>query len=279
MKFRVAMDSAGELQEAFKGKDEYRIVPLTLMIGDEEIIDDGTIDQKVLIKKIADSPTCAKTACPSPEAYFREYDCGAEHVYGVTISAELSGSFQSAVIARDMYLDKYPDAKIHVFNSRSTSVGETMIVHMITQMEAEGVPFEEIVETIEAWNDEKLTYFTLDNLETLRKNGRLSRLKALAATVLKIKPICIGNHEGIIEQIDQARGSNKALIKMVDHIVEGTANPEKKLLGISHCNCYERAVMVRDAILKRMHVKEVILQETGGLSTVYANDGGIIVVI
>ena len=279
MKFRVAMDSAGELQEAFKGKDEYRIVPLTLMIGDEEIIDDGTIDQKVLIKKIADSPTCAKTACPSPEAYFREYDCGAEHVYGVTISAELSGSFQSAVIARDMYLDKYPDAKIHVFNSRSTSVGETMIVHMITQMEAEGVPFEEIVETIEAWNDEKLTYFTLDNLETLRKNGRLSRLKALAATVLKIKPICIGNHEGIIEQIDQARGSNKALIKMVDHIVEETANPEKKLLGISHCNCYERAVMVRDAILKRMHVKEVILQETGGLSTVYANDGGIIVVI
>ena len=279
MKFRVAMDSAGELQEAFKGKDEYRIVPLTLMIGDEEIIDDGTIDQKVLIKKIADSPTCAKTACPSPEAYFREYDCGAEHVYGVTISAELSGSFQSAVIARDMYLDKYPDAKIHVFNSRSTSIGETMIVHMITQMEAEGVPFEEIVETIEAWNDEKLTYFTLDNLETLRKNGRLSRLKALAATVLKIKPICIGNHEGIIEQIDQARGSNKALIKMVDHIVEGTANPEKKLLGISHCNCYERAVMVRDAILKRMHVKEVILQETGGLSTVYANDGGIIVVI
>ena len=279
MKFRVAMDSAGELQEAFKGKDEYRIVPLTLMIGDEEIIDDGTINQKVLIKKIADSPTCAKTACPSPEAYFREYDCGAEHVYGVTISAELSGSFQSAVIARDMYLDKYPDAKIHVFNSRSTSVGETMIVHMITQMEAEGVPFEEIVETIEAWNDEKLTYFTLDNLETLRKNGRLSRLKALAATVLKIKPICIGNHEGIIEQIDQARGSNKALIKMVDHIVEGTANPEKKLLGISHCNCYERAVMVRDAILKRMHVKEVILQETGGLSTVYANDGGIIVVI
>ncbi|HAV27927.1 MAG TPA: DegV family protein [Lachnospiraceae bacterium] len=279
MKFRVAMDSAGELQEAFKGKDEYRIVPLTLMIGDEEIIDDGTINQKVLIKKIADSPTCAKTACPSPEAYFREYDCGAEHVYGVTISAELSGSFQSAVIARDMYLDKYPDAKIHVFNSRSTSVGETMIVHMITQMEAEGVPFEEIVETIEAWNDEKLTYFTLDNLETLRKNGRLSRLKALAATVLKIKPICIGNHEGIIEQIDQARGSNKALIKMVDHIVEGTADPEKKLLGISHCNCYERAVMVRDAILKRMHVKEVILQETGGLSTVYANDGGIIVVI
>ena len=279
MKFRVAMDSAGELPEAFKGKDEYRIVPLTLMIGDEEIIDDGTINQKVLIKKIADSPTCAKTACPSPEAYFREYDCGAEHVYGVTISAELSGSFQSAIIARDMYLDKYPDAKIHVFNSRSTSVGETMIVHMITQMEEDGVPFEEIVETIEAWNDEKLTYFTLDNLETLRKNGRLSRLKAFAATVLKIKPICIGNHEGIIEQIDQARGSNKALIKMVDHLVEGTANPEEKLLGISHCNCYERAVMVRDAILKRMHVKDVILQETGGLSTVYANDGGIIVVI
>ncbi len=279
MKFRIAMDSAGELNDDFKGKDEYRIVPLTLMIGDEEIIDDGTISQQVLVKKIADSPTCPKTACPSPDAYFREYDCGADHVYGVTISAELSGSYQSAMIAKDMYTDKYPDAKIHVFNSRSTSVGETIIVHMITMMEAAGASFEEIVEKIEAWNDEKLTYFTLDNLETLRKNGRLSRLKALAATVLKIKPICIGNHEGIIEQIDQARGSNKALIKMVDHIVAGTANPEEKILGISYVNCRDRAIMVRDAILKRMKVRDVIVQETGGLSTVYANDGGIIVVI
>ncbi|MDO4805313.1 MAG: DegV family protein [Lachnospiraceae bacterium] len=279
MKYRIAMDSAGEFSESMKGMDECRVVPLTLIFGDEEFIDDGTLNPGFLVRKIAECPTCAKTACPSPEAYYREYDCGAKHIYGVTISGELSGSYQSAAIAREMYLEKHPDAKIHVFNSRSTSVGETIITHMIAEMEEAGVAFEEICEKIETWILEKRTYFTLDNLETLRKNGRLSRLKALAATVLKIKPICIGNEEGVIEQIDQARGSNKALIKMVDHVIAGTANPEEKILGISFVNCRSRAVMVRDAILKRIKVRKVIMQEMGGLSTVYANDGGIIVVI
>ncbi|MBR6397729.1 MAG: DegV family protein [Lachnospiraceae bacterium] len=279
MKYRVVMDSAGEFTESQKGREEFVLVPLTLMIGDETIIDDGTLDQLEIVKKIAASPTCPKTACPSPEAYREAFDCGAEHIYGVTISGNLSGSYQSAVIGRDMYLEDHPDAKIHVFDSCSTSVGETILVMKIEELEAKGVPFEEIVREVEALRDEKSTTFVLDNLETLRKNGRLSRMKALAAQILKIKPICAGTLEGEIVQIDQARGINKALVKMVQHVAEKTRNPENKILAISFVNCRERAVMVRDALLERMHVREVLLMETGGLSTVYANDGGIIVVI
>ncbi|MEE3437578.1 MAG: DegV family protein [Lachnospiraceae bacterium] len=279
MKYRVVMDSAGEFTESQKGREEFVLVPLTLMIGDETIIDDGTLDQLEIVKKIAASPTCPKTACPSPEAYREAFDCGAEHIYGVTISGNLSGSYQSAVIGRDMYLEDHPDAKIHVFDSCSTSVGETILVMKIEELEAKGVPFEEIVREVEALRDEKSTTFVLDNLETLRKNGRLSRMKALAAQILKIKPICAGTLEGEIVQIDQARGINKALVKMVQHVAEKTRNPENKILAISFVNCRERAVMVRDALLERMHVGEVLLMETGGLSTVYANDGGIIVVI
>jgi DegV family protein with EDD domain len=279
MKYRVVMDSAGEFTESQKGREEFVLVPLTLMIGDETIIDDGTLDQLEIVKKIAASPTCPKTACPSPEAYREAFDCGAEHIYGVTISGNLSGSYQSAVIGRDMYLEDHPDAKIHVFDSCSTSVGETILVMKIEELEAKGVPFEEIVREVEALRDEKSTTFVLDNLETLRKNGRLSRMKALAAQILKIKPICAGPLEGEIVQIDQARGINKALVKMVQHVAEKTRNPENKILAISFVNCRERAVMVRDALLERMHVREVLLMETGGLSTVYANDGGIIVVI
>ncbi|MBR7015974.1 MAG: DegV family protein [Lachnospiraceae bacterium] len=279
MKYRVVMDSAGEFTESQKGREEFVLVPLTLMIGDETIINDGTLDQLEIVKKIAASPTCPKTACPSPEAYREAFDCGAEHIYGVTISGNLSGSYQSAVIGRDMYLEDHPDAKIHVFDSCSTSVGETILVMKIEELEAKGVPFEEIVREVEALRDEKSTTFVLDNLETLRKNGRLSRMKALAAQILKIKPICAGTLEGEIVQIDQARGINKALVKMVQHVAEKTRNPENKILAISFVNCRERAVMVRDALLERMHVREVLLMETGGLSTVYANDGGIIVVI
>ena len=279
MKYRVVMDSAGEFTEEQKGREEFVLVPLTLMIGDETIVDDGTLNQIDIVKKIAASPTCPKTACPSPEAYRAAYDCGAEHIYGVTISGNLSGSYQSAIVGRDMYLEDYPDAKIHVFDSCSTSVGETILVMKIEELEAKGVPFEEIVREVEALRDEKSTTFVLDNLETLRKNGRLSRMKALAAQILKIKPICAGTVEGEIVQIDQARGINKALVKMVQYVCEKTRNPEMKILAISFVNCRERALMVRDAILERINVREVLLMETGGLSTVYANDGGIIVVI
>ena len=220
MKYKIAMDSAGELTADLKGKQEYEIVPLTLMIGGEDIIDDGTLNQLEIVKKIAASPKCPRTACPSPEAYMKAFDCGAEHVYGVTISSALSGSYQSAMIAKEMYLEKYPGAKIHVFDSRSTSVAETIIVLKIREMEEAGVPFEEIVRTLDDYCMMKNTLFTLDNLETLRKNGRLSRLKALAASVLRIKPILMGTPEGEIEQLDQARGSNRALLKMVQHVVE-----------------------------------------------------------
>ena len=253
MKYRVVMDSAGEFTESQKGREEFVLVPLTLMIGEETIIDDGTLDQLEIVKKIAASPTCPKTACPSPEAYREAFDCGAEHIYGVTISGNLSGSYQSAVIGRDMYLEDHPDAKIHVFDSCSTSVGETILVMKIEELEAKGVPFEEIVREVEALRDEKSTTFVLDNLETLRKNGRLSRMKALAAQILKIKPICAGTLEGEIVQIDQARGINKALVKMVQHVAEKTRNPENKILAISFVNCRERAVMVLTGFILKLN--------------------------
>ena len=279
MKFRIAMDSGGELTPAMQGRPEYRIVPLTLVLGDEELVDDGTIDQDILVQKIAACPVCPRSACPSPEAFYRAFCCDADHIYGITITGALSGSYQSAEIARKMYLKDHPDAKIHVFNSRSTSSAETIIAVMIEEMEERGCSFEEIVEKVEAYILKKDTYFTLDNLETLRKNGRLSNLKAFTASVLKIKPICCGTREGDIEELDRSRGSTRALLKMAAHAVRRVRDPENRILGITHVRCPERAELVRDAILKEIHVKDVILQKAGGLSSTYANDGGIILVL
>ena len=279
MKYRVALDSGGEIPEFLKDREEFVLIPMTLMINGKEFIDDGSLDQQVLVREIAADPDCPKTACPSPGAYLKAFDCGAEHIYAVTISGALSGSFQSATIAMNMYLEEHPDAKIHVFNSVSASVGEELAMMKIAELEEEGLPFEEIVEKTQKLIDDQTTYFVLDNLETLRKNGRLSGMKALAAAVLKIKPICYGTPTGTIDQLDQARGINKAIVKMVNIIAERTRNPETRILGISYCNCRERAEIARDEICKRIKVRDVLLLATGGVSTVYANDGGIIVVI
>ena len=279
MNFRIAIDSGGEIPEELRGHEEYVSVPLTLMVNGLMIVDDGHMSQNEIVRNIAADSQCARTACPSPAAFLKAFDCDAERIYAITLSGELSGSYQSACVARDMYLEEHPDARIHVFNSISASVGETLVLLKIKELEEAGCPFEEIVEKTEEFTRGKATYFVLDNLETLRKNGRLSGMKALAAAVLKIKPICYGTEEGAIGQLDQARGINKAIVKMVGYIVERTKNPADRILGISYVNCRDRAEIVRDELLKRIPLKGVILMPTGGLSTIYANDGGIIVAI
>ena len=123
------------------------------------------------------------------------------------------------------------------------------------------------------------TWFVLENLDTLRKNGRLSKVKAFVATALKIKPVMGATPEGTIVQLDQARGMNKALVKMVDFIVEKVENSEEKILAISHCNCPDRAKMIKDALLSRLSLKDIFIVDTAGISSMYANDGGIIIVV
>ena len=223
--------------------------------------------------------SCPKSSCPSPERYREAFDCGADRVYAVTLSANLSGSYNSAVLGQNIYLEERPDAKVYVFNSRSASVGETLIGLKIQECEEKGMAFEEVVDTVERYIAGQNTWFVLENLDTLRKNGRLSKVKALVATALRIKPVMASTPEGEITQLDQARGMNKALIKMVDAIVEKTEHPEKKTLAISHCNCPGKAKIVYDALMERLPFRDAVVLDTAGVSTMYANDGGIIVVV
>lgn len=279
MDYVIVMDSCGELTDEMRGQESVVSAALTMQVDEYSFVDDETFDQADFLRKIAASPNCPKSACPSPDYYKEAFGRSEKRAYAVTLSAELSGSYNSAMLARDLLLEERPDMQIHVFNSRSASVGETLITTKILECEAAGMEFKELVETVEAYIDGQNTYFVLENLDTLRKNGRLSNLKAFVASALKIKPVMGSTPEGTIVQLDQARGINKALVKMVNYIVEGVEDPEKKILGITHCNCLERAQMIREAILERIHVKDVILLDTAGISTMYANDGGIIVVI
>ena len=279
MDYIIVMDSCGERTEEMKNDERIVSAPLTMEVDQYHFVDDATFDQADFLKKIADSPNCPKSACPSPDYYKAAFEKSEKRAYAVTLSAELSGSYNSAVLARDLLLEEKPEMQVHIFNSRSASIGETLITCKIQECEEAGMEFEQLVDTVEAYIDEQNTYFVLENLETLRKNGRLGNVKAFIASALKIKPVMGATPEGTIIQLDQARGINKALVKMVEYITEKGEHPEQKILAISHCNCRERGKMVRDAILQKIKVKDVILLDTAGISTMYANDGGIIVAI
>lgn len=279
MSYKVIVDSCGELTEEMKASGNFETSSLTMEVGGVRIIDDASFDQADFLKRVAECPESPKSSCPSPEDYMEKYRCEAERVYAVTLTAELSGSYNSAVLAKNLYIEEYGDKNIHVFNSRSASIGETLIALKVQECEAAGMPFEQVVETVERYIDGQHTYFVLENLDTLRKNGRLTGIKSLVAGALNIKPVMAATPEGTICQIGQARGIKKALAKMVDQIAEETQEAEEKVLAISNCNCRERAREVERMLMAKMKVKASFVIDTAGISSMYANDGGIIVVI
>ena len=276
MSFHIVCDSCTDLTEEDLKKGCYTLVPLTLLVNGEEIIDDETFDQADFLAKVAASKESVKSACPAPESYMEAYS-KADDIYVVTLSAELSGSYNSAVLGKNLYEEENGTKNIHVVNSRGAATTQVLIARKLNEYASQGMPFEEVVDKIEEYTTSLRTYFVLETLEVLRKNGRLSRLSATIAGALNIKPVMIGTRDGVIQKAAQARGMKKALAKMVEHMGSEGRDLTRRQFVISHCNCYERAVYVKELIKKHLHAEDVDIVDTKGVSSLYACDGGIIV--
>ena len=279
MSYKIIVDSCGELTDEMKASGFFETASLKIDVNGHHIIDDETFDQAEFLKLVVASPDSPKSSCPSPERYMEGYRCDADHVYAVTLSAELSGSYNSAVLGKNLYHEEYGSKDIHVFNSCSASVGETLIALKIAECEEKGMEFSLIIETVEAYIRGQHTYFVLETLDTLRKNGRLKGVKAVVATALNIKPVMGATPDGNICQLGQARGIKKALAKLSEEVIKDLKDSKDKVLAISHCNCRERAEYIRDTLMKAAEFKDSIILDTAGISSMYAADGGVIVVV
>jgi len=277
--YKIIIDSCGELTEEMKKDGHFVNVPLTLEIDDRQIIDDETFDQASFIKAVAESPNAPKSACPSPNAYMEKMDGDADNIYIVTLSAQLSGSYNSAVLAKELFEEDDESKNIHVFDSKSASIGQTLIGLKIAECEEKGMSFEEVIAAVDAYIAEQHTFFVLESLETFRKSGRLSNLKATIADTLNIKPVMGSTDIGYVQQLAKGRGMVQAIDKMTKCVMDVTANCEEKILAISHCNCPERALSLKKKMEALANFKEIFIVDMRGVSTMYASDGGVILVV
>jgi DegV family protein with EDD domain len=282
MTYKIIGDSCLDLTEELKKDPGFQMIPLTLQVGNVQVIDDETFDQSAFIEMVKACPECPKTACPSPESFKKAYEeADADAVFVITLSNHLSGSYNSAVLAKELYEEEKKEAgepvtkKIAVIDSLSASSGELDQALYIRDLCEQGLDFETVAEMAEAYSYRMKTYFVLETLDTLRKNGRLSGLQAFFATALNIKPV-MGAEEGVIIKLDQARGINKALQRMCDIAVKEAGDTSGKRVVICHVNHQERALYVKAELEKRASFKEIVITEAAGVATVYANDGGII---
>ena len=280
MSYKIIGDSCLDLTADLKKDPHFQIIPLTLQVEHTQVIDDETFDQKKFLELVRSSSECPQTACPSPEKFKEAFECDVDQIFVITLSEHLSGTYNSAVLAKKLYEEEHGQEgkNIAVFSSDSASSGELNIALYIQSLCQASLPFEEIVEKTRSFIKNMKTYFVLESLDTLRKNGRLTGLQAFFATALNIKPV-MGADSGVIIKLDQARGINKALTRMADIAIREAGETKDKVLIIAHCNNPERAEVVKNEMCRQATFKDVIITETAGVATVYASDGGRIVAL
>ena len=275
MSFKIVVDSCCDLTPAMLKDPVFVKVPLTIRSNGSIFVDDETFDQADLLWSMRQSEDAPSTACPSPQAYLDAYQ-GADDVYVVTLSALLSGSHNSAEQARILMEEDRPEVNVHVFNSCSAASGELLVALAVQRLASAGMPFKRVVTEVEQFISQMQTMFVLESLENLRKNGRLTKLQAVITGALKIKLFMGATPEGEICKLGQALTIKQALSKMVDKVA-ADASHVGRTLAICHCNCLERAFQVKSMIEAKCKFAHILITEAGGITSVYANDGGIVI--
>ncbi len=275
MNIKIIGDSCFDFNDDLKKIENISTVPLTINVDGKEFKDEN-IDSKELIGLMKKSESSPKTASPAPNDFMKAYE-GEESIFVVTLSSQLSGTYNSAMLAKKMFLEKATDKFIHVFDSLSASIAETLIGMKVLELAKEGHKESEIVDKVNQYISEMKTFFLLESLENLIKAGRINKVVGKLATAFSIKPIMCATDKGTINMVERVRGSKKAFRRLVEVIGERGEKLEEKVLGIAHCNCLEKALELKKEIMEKYNFKDIIIVETAGISTVYAYDGGIII--
>lgn len=274
---KIVVDSGCDLSEEVISRSAVVIesVPIALQLSDK-VFDDGPERVDEILYQMENFGNVPMSAAPPPYLFAEKYK-GDDSVFVVTLSSELSGSNVSADVAMKLSLDGASQKFIHVFDSLSASVGETLVALKISEFYKNKLGNMEIVDNVNKFIGNLKTYVLLDRFDSLVKTGRINPYVAKIASFLSIKPIC-GGVNGALQLLDKARGYNKAVSKLIDMMAKDkNADYENRTLGISHVKCKEKAMQLRDAICERIPFKDCIIVETTGLITAYANRGGLIV--
>jgi len=252
-------------------------VPLNLQVGEKVFIDDENIDLDDYMAHMEASAVAVKTSAPSPGQFIERFGL-ADNIFAVTLSSKLSATYQSAVTAKRMYLEEYGKKFIHIFDSLSASVAEGVIAMKISELLKNGIDAPDVVEQVNQFMAGMRTYFILDKYDNLVKTGRVKPYIAKIASFLNIKPICT-EQGGEIKMLEKGRGYAKSMKRLVEIIKESTPDIESRIISITHVKCIEKALELKDEFLAHLRAKDILIQESKGITTTYANRGGIVVAL
>lgn len=279
MGIKIFTDSGSDLPKDIKEKYNIGIVPLNIQFGEQHFKSGVTIDNETFYKMMKESKDLPKSACPAPYdflEFFKTTDINDEIIV-LTISKNLSATYDSAVLGKNMLLEEQPNRKIEIIDSSNGSPGMVLLLVQAAREVEAGKSFEEVISILNNAIPKINTFILLETLENVIKGGRLDRFKGAIASALNIRISLRVDLEGKIEVFEKNRGEKKALRRFIDAIGEYTKEFEGKTISLSHSNCEEKGKAVLAEIMERYPFKEGILTEMGPVIGTYAGEGGLVI--
>lgn len=276
MTWKIVADSGCDYRtiENIAVDTSFENVPLSIQVNDEIFIDNAQLNIDDMMKKMYATSSASKSACPSPDDYMKAFD-GASNIFVVTITGTLSGSHNSAQVAKKLYLEEHPDVNIHIIDTLSAGGENDLIIKKLNFLIGQGLSYEEVVTEITAYQTKTKLLFVLAKVDNLVKNGRLSKLVGAVVGLLNIRMVGEASQDGKLELLQKARGAKKSLIAAFDELIK--AGYVGGQIIIAHRNnlkfCQQFSEMVREKFPQA--VIEVI--PTSGLCSFYAEENGLLI--
>ena len=274
-KIKIVTDSSCDLNNEIIQKYNIKVVPLNVSFGDK-IYEDGYIENSEFYEMMDKSPVLPKTSCPSPEKFIKCYEGEEDEILVITLAAKLSGTHSTAVLAKKIFEEEYPNKKVAVIDTQTGSIGQGLLIVKAAKLAEEGKSLDEIVSIIESIKRDVVFFGSLETLENAIKGGRINPLAGKLINALNFKVIVkIGNGE--VKPFDKARGDNNSIKKMVENVCSLIKEGEIKSLAIAHANCLEKALKVKEMMLKNHNFESITISDIGAVMGTYSSKGAVLV--
>lgn len=274
-KWKIVADSGCDYRQLknLAPDTEFISVPLTIQVGDQAFVDDANLDIDHMMNVMEASKSAAGSACSSPQAYQAAFE-GAENIFVITITGGLSGSFNAARVARDMFVEEHPGVNIHLIDSLSAGGEMDLIVDEINRLIAAGLEFDELVQAITTYQENSKLLFVLAKVDNLVKNGRLSKLVGTVVGLLNIRMVGEASSEGKLELLQKARGHKKSVTAAFEEMKKAGYNGGR--IVMAHRN-NDKFFQQFSELVKASFPNAVVDQvATSGLCSFYAEEGGLL---
>ena len=272
MTYKIVADSSSNV---YNIEDiAYNSVPLKVLAGEKEYIDNQTTDAVSMAHELKTSTEKTHTSCPNIYDW-QESFCGADNIFAITITSALSGSYTSAVNAKKLYCEQNNNTKIHVIDSLSTGPEMRLIIEKLQELIKSDLTFEKIIEKIDEYKKRTHLFFCLESLTNLAKNGRVSPAVAHLAGLFGVRVIGKASDLGTLMPLSKPRGEKKTLTTLYEHIKSTGFKGGK--IRLSHCDNLPFCEALKNMILKDFPTSDILIEPCGVLCSYYAELGGLMV--